>query len=111
MSRYAECKLMHLDIPNIHAMRESYDNLRSLALSSTNSKWLASLESTQWLNYISLILKVCSVFSLSLSFSLPPSLSFSHTHGPASDFVPVLECIGDKSLHEAAERQRPSSLQ
>ena len=58
VSRYMDCKLVYLDIPNIHAVRDSYDNVRTLVLSSSNSKWLSNLENTQWLNYISLILKV-----------------------------------------------------
>ena len=61
VSRYSDCKLQHLDSPNIHHVRESYDALLQLALSSNNSKWLSALESTGWLNFISLILKV-SIF-------------------------------------------------
>jgi hypothetical protein len=55
---YPRAKLQYLAIPNIHAVRESYDSLRSLCLSMTSSKWHSSLENTQWLNYLSLILKV-----------------------------------------------------
>ena len=55
---YPRAKLQYLAIPNIHAVRESYDSLRGLCLSMTNSKWHSSLENTQWLNYLSLILKV-----------------------------------------------------
>lgn len=58
ISRYSGCRLRHLDIPNIHAVRESYESLRTLVLSHTNTKWLSSLEGTQWLKYISLIVKV-----------------------------------------------------
>ena len=60
ISRYSDCKLQHLDIPNIHHVRDSYDALLQLALSSNNSKWLSALESTGWLNFISLILKARS---------------------------------------------------
>lgn len=58
LTGYPRSKLQYLAIPNIHAVRESYDSLRSLCLSMTSSKWHSSLENTQWLNYISLILKV-----------------------------------------------------
>lgn len=57
VSRYADCKLVHLNIPNIHAVRESLEQLRLVCNSPANSKWLSSLENTQWLFYISLILK------------------------------------------------------
>ena len=40
-------------------MRDSYEALRSLCLSPASVKWLSALENTQWINYISLILKVC----------------------------------------------------
>ena len=59
VSRYAGCKLVHLDIPNIHTVRESLDQLKVVCNSPANSKWLSSLENTQWLFFISLILKVC----------------------------------------------------
>ena len=49
---------MYLDIPNIHTVRDSYDGVKALALSTNSSKWLSTLENTQWLEYISLILRV-----------------------------------------------------
>ena len=58
VSHYARTRLTHLDIPNIHAVRESYEALRAICLSTISSKWHSALESTQWLNYISVILKV-----------------------------------------------------
>ena len=58
ISHYARARLTHLDIPNIHAVRESYEALRSVCLSTVSGKWHSALESTQWLNYISVILKV-----------------------------------------------------
>ena len=58
ITHYPRAKLAYLDIPNIHAVRESYDALKSLCLSSTSGKWLSSLEGTQWINYISLLIKV-----------------------------------------------------
>ena len=67
---YPRAKLQYLAIPNIHAVRESYDSLRSLCLSMTSSKWHSSLENTQWLNYLSLILKV-SKLNLVGFLSLP----------------------------------------
>ena len=52
------CRLVYLDIPNIHVVRESMDKLCDVCLSGENDKWLSLVESTGWLNYISLILKV-----------------------------------------------------
>jgi len=58
VSHYPRAKLTYLDIPTIHAVRDSYDSLRSLCLSTESSKWYSSLEGTQWLAFISLIIKV-----------------------------------------------------
>ncbi len=58
VTHYPRAKLTYLDIPNIHSVRESYDSLRSLCLSGESNKWHSSLENTQWLNFISLIIKV-----------------------------------------------------
>ncbi len=55
---YPRARLAFLDIPNIHAVRDSYDGLRTLCLSPTSSKWLSSLENTGWLTYLSIIIKV-----------------------------------------------------
>lgn len=57
---------MYLDIPNIHAVRESYEALKALVFSSSSNKWLSNLENTQWLAYISLILKVISLICVTL---------------------------------------------
>lgn len=61
MTHYPRAKLTYLDIPNIHAVRDSYDSLRNLCLSGESSKWYSSLEGTQWLGYLSLIIKVGGV--------------------------------------------------
>lgn len=55
---YKRCRLVYLDIPNIHAVRDSVDRLHDACLSPENNRWLSLVESTSWLNYISLILKV-----------------------------------------------------
>lgn len=58
VTHYPRARYTYLDIPNIHAVRESYENLRTLCLSSESSKWYSSLENTQWLSNLSLIIKV-----------------------------------------------------
>ena len=58
VTHYPRARYTYLDIPNIHAVRESYENLRSLCLSSESNKWYSSLENTQWLSNLSLIIKV-----------------------------------------------------
>ncbi|XP_065887674.1 myotubularin-related protein 2-like isoform X2 [Dysidea avara] len=63
ISRYLDCKLVHLDIPNIHVVRESLEQLRLVCHSSANTRWLSMLESTQWLSFISLIMKSSVVIS------------------------------------------------
>ncbi|XP_062519852.1 myotubularin-related protein 2-like isoform X2 [Corticium candelabrum] len=55
--RYRNCRLLHLDIGNIHAMRESIDKLRSAVCERTTElRWLSTLEDTQWLKHIATIL-------------------------------------------------------
>lgn len=56
ISRYKNCKIHFLDIPNIHAMRESIDKLYSVCIAPSRVKWLSQLESSQWLNHIVLLL-------------------------------------------------------
>ena len=66
-TNYKRCRLVYLDIPNIHAVRDSGDKLLEACLSSENEKWLSLVESTSWLNYVSLILKVRTRCSLVIS--------------------------------------------
>lgn len=56
-NRYQGCQLLFLDIPNIHAVRDSLYRLQGVCESSAQKKWLSHLESTQWLAYITSILK------------------------------------------------------
>jgi hypothetical protein len=57
MLRYSNCRLLHLDIGNIHAMRESIDKLRSAVCERTTElHWLSTLEDTQWLNHVASVL-------------------------------------------------------
>ena len=58
INRYQGCQLLFLDIPNIHAVRDSLYRLQGVCESSAQKKWLSHLESTQWLAYITSILKV-----------------------------------------------------
>ena len=60
INRYQGCQLLFLDIPNIHAVRDSLYRLQGVCESSAQKKWLSHLESTQWLSYITSILKVQS---------------------------------------------------
>lgn len=58
VNRYQGCQLLFLDIPNIHAVRDSLYRLQGVCESSAQKKWLSHLESSQWLAYITSILKV-----------------------------------------------------
>ena len=57
VTRYKNCTLNYLDIPNIHNMRESLDKLFQACYTPDSNKWLTQIESTQWLNYSGLLLK------------------------------------------------------
>ena len=74
---YKRCRLVYLDIPNIHSVRDSMDRLHDVCLSPENNHWLSLVESTSWLNYISLILKVSVGGSAANVVNLPYSSSTS----------------------------------
>ena len=49
--------VIYLNIDNIHVMRSSHNKLKEIVLSNSgDSNWLSSLESTRWLEFISLLL-------------------------------------------------------
>lgn len=54
---YQNAEVIYLDIPNIHAVRESWKKLKELVYPGTNEqKWHHTLEATQWLIHIRAIL-------------------------------------------------------
>lgn len=105
--RYRNCRLLHLDIGNIHAMRESIDKLRSaICESTTELHWLSTLEDTQWLKHIATVLTVswyalcfsrwplcqcnlsiCSSVHLSIHLDLCPSHSLCFSCWVVCSFV------------------------
>ncbi|XP_028414380.1 uncharacterized protein LOC114537531 [Dendronephthya gigantea] len=56
IDRYPGCKLTFLNIPNIHAVRDSLDKLQT-ACQTSEKKWFSQLEASGWMAYISLILQ------------------------------------------------------
>ena len=65
---YPHSTIMFMDIPNIHAMRESWKKLRNLMLQMSpevNLSWGTAVEETKWLMHLRLILKAaCTITSL-----------------------------------------------
>eukprot|EP00795_Rhopilema_esculentum_P011530 gene11530-21751_t len=57
VNRYQNCKLLYLDIANIHAMRDSIDKLQGVCEGAAENKWLSQLEATQWMTHISNVLR------------------------------------------------------
>ena len=57
IERYPGCKLTFLNIPNIHAVRDSLERLQT-ACKTSEKKWFSQLEASGWMAYISLILQV-----------------------------------------------------
>lgn len=54
---YQNAEVMYLDIPNIHAMRESWRKLKDLCYPGLEeNRWHSNLESTLWLEHIRSIL-------------------------------------------------------
>lgn len=54
---YQNAEVVYLDIPNIHAIRESWRKLKELCYPGLNEhKWHSNLEATQWLEHIRAII-------------------------------------------------------
>lgn len=54
---YQNAEVVYLDIPNIHAMRESWRKLKDLCYPGVNEqKWHSYLEANQWLDHIRAIM-------------------------------------------------------
>lgn len=54
---YQNAEVVYLDIPNIHAMRESWRKLKDLCYPGINEqKWHSYLEANQWLDHIRAIM-------------------------------------------------------
>lgn len=54
---YQNAEVIYLDIPNIHAVRESWRKLKDLCYPGLNEqKWHSNLEATQWLDHVRAIL-------------------------------------------------------
>ncbi|CAB3988741.1 myotubularin-related 2-like isoform X3 [Paramuricea clavata] len=56
IDRYPGCKLTFLNIPNIHAVRDSLEKLQT-ACQTSERKWFSQLEASGWMAYIALILQ------------------------------------------------------
>ncbi|KAF6778202.1 hypothetical protein AHF37_02131 [Paragonimus kellicotti] len=54
---YDQAEICFMDMPNLHAVRVSFERLTQLYTMDTDSNWLSMLEKTCWLNYISQLLK------------------------------------------------------
>ncbi|XP_004365574.2 myotubularin [Capsaspora owczarzaki ATCC 30864] len=61
--RYTNCKILFLDIGNIHAMRDSFDALAAMCESAPDASWLSALESTQWLSHLRSLLSAAVTIS------------------------------------------------
>lgn len=60
--RYTQCRLIHMDIDNIHAMRDSASALQSACCSRDDERWLSTLEATRWLAHVQSVLKAaCTI--------------------------------------------------
>ena len=50
---YYKSLIHYLDIENIHKVRDSYKNMRSLCTQQEVNNWYSSLEKTDWLEQVS----------------------------------------------------------
>ncbi|XP_071848456.1 phosphatidylinositol-3,5-bisphosphate 3-phosphatase MTMR3-like [Apostichopus japonicus] len=60
---YETSETLFMGLVNIHSIRKSFQSLRTLCSSATesSSNWLSKLESTEWLNHLALLLKSAHV--------------------------------------------------
>ncbi|XP_065830918.1 myotubularin-related protein 4-like isoform X3 [Oscarella lobularis] len=60
---YTNCEIQFMNLPNIHSVRKSFKAVCGLLNSSVdNASFLSALESTLWMNYLSLLLEsACQV--------------------------------------------------
>jgi myotubularin-related protein 3/4 len=59
---YPNCEIVYKNVPNIHSVRKSFQQLRNLLLCDDQSNFLSNLESTQWLHYLCQLVSVaCDV--------------------------------------------------
>ena len=58
-TNYKHCRITFMDIPNIHAMRESVQRVHALFLSVSvdDVNWSSQVEETKWLSHIRLVLR------------------------------------------------------
>nr|XP_055024686.1 myotubularin-related protein 3 isoform X2 [Misgurnus anguillicaudatus] len=55
---YPNCEVVFMGMANIHSIRKSFQSLRSLCTQMPDpANWLSALESTKWLQHLSLLLK------------------------------------------------------
>lgn len=57
VSDYANTIFEFLNVPNIHAMRESLNKIQTLVSASSDENWFSSLQDSHWLEYIKLMLE------------------------------------------------------
>eukprot|EP00794_Sanderia_malayensis_P013824 gene13826-15269_t len=59
---YADCQVQFMSLPNIHGIRKSFHNVRSLCqFGQDQANWLSSLEATRWLQFVSVLLRSATV--------------------------------------------------
>ncbi|RUS70884.1 hypothetical protein EGW08_021356 [Elysia chlorotica] len=56
-----KCSIIHLDLANIHAVRDSFVKLRTLCHSYAEGNYLKSLSGCMWLTYISALLRGANI--------------------------------------------------
>ncbi|KAL9980228.1 hypothetical protein ACROYT_G008784 [Oculina patagonica] len=59
---YPGCEVLFMNLANIHAIRKSFHSLRTLCSGPRDApNWWSSLEKTNWLHHISLLLKATNI--------------------------------------------------
>uniref|UniRef100_A0A1A8RGE7 phosphatidylinositol-3,5-bisphosphate 3-phosphatase n=2 Tax=Nothobranchius rachovii TaxID=451742 RepID=A0A1A8RGE7_9TELE len=72
---YPNCEVMFMGMANIHAIRNSFQGLRAVCSQIPDpGNWLSALESTRWLQHLSVMLKAATLVSSAVEWEGRPVL-------------------------------------
>ncbi|RDD47442.1 Myotubularin-related protein 3, partial [Trichoplax sp. H2] len=93
---YIKCNIEYMNLPNIHALRKSFQTLRALCnQSSDQSSWLANLESTKWFHYLGGLIRTALLVCQSIKASRSVLVHCSDGWDRTSQIVSLAEIMLD----------------
>ncbi|CAI7995962.1 Myotubularin-related protein 3 [Geodia barretti] len=93
---YPNCEVVYKNLPNIHSVRKSFQQLRSALLNDDQSNFLSNLEGTQWLHYLCQLISVaCDVVQTVHDKARPVLVHCSDGWDRTAQVVPLAELMLD----------------